>query len=332
MTDKRQDEAFTPSLFDEEAIEPVISSDGAFPLADELPTPNGIFPITDELPHPKNKLNELPGGQWLYFTKTLLTTAYPAQYGHQLRKNHGANKPPQLMKTLIEYFTKGNDLILDPFAGVGGTLIGATIARPPRNAIGIEINQEWIDIYNQVTKTEGLASQELILGDCVTKMRQMIDQTFDFIATDPPYNIHLEQTMSNDRYAKEFSNRRTDYNMRSEEEKDLANLTTYEEYLEAMEIIFEECYRLLKNDKYMVFIVRDAYQDGEYIMTHADLANAAKRCGFKHKGDIIWYQAGTRLRPYGYPFAYVPNIVHQHIVVLHKPKSKKSGSQKQHVK
>ena len=310
MTDKVQGETFTLELF-AEAVSPIIS-------------PNGTFPDTGELPHPNNKLNELPGGQWLYFTKTLLTTAYPAQYGHQLRKKHGANKPPQLMKTLIEYFTKGDELVLDPFAGVGGTLIGATIARPPRKAIGIEINQKWIEIYNQVRKTEGLGSQELILGDCMSVMQKMEDQTFDLIATDPPYNIHLEQTMSNDRYAQEFSNRRTDYNMRSEEEKDLANLNSYEEYLAAMTTVFAECFRLLKNDKYMVFIVRDAYQDGEYIMTHADLTNAARRCGFKNKGDIIWYQSGTRLRPYGYPYAFVPNIVHQHILILHKPKPKKS--------
>jgi hypothetical protein len=72
MTDKVQGETFTLELFDE-VVSPIIS-------------PNGTFPDTDELPHPKNKLNELPGGQWLYFTKTLLTTAYPAQYGHQLRK------------------------------------------------------------------------------------------------------------------------------------------------------------------------------------------------------------------------------------------------------
>ena len=310
MTDKVQAEMFTLELFDE-AVSPIIS-------------PNGTFPDTDESPHPKNKLNELPGGQWLYFTKTLLTTAYPAQYGHQLRKKHGANKPPQLMKTLIEYFTKGDELVLDPFAGVGGTLIGATIARPPRKAIGIEINRDWIDIYNQVVRQEKLAPQELILGDCMSVMQKMEDQTFDLIATDPPYNIHLEQTMSNDRYAQEFSNRRTDYNMRSEDEKDLANLNSYEEYLTVMTIVFEECFRLLKNDKYMVFIVRDAYQDGEYIMTHADLTNAARRCGFKNKGDIIWYQSGTRLRPYGYPYAFVPNIVHQHILILHKPKPKKS--------
>jgi hypothetical protein len=30
---------------------------------------------------------------------------------------------------------------------------------------------------------------------------------------------------------------------------------------------------------------------------------------------------GTRLRPYGYPYAYIPNITHQHIVILQKPRS-----------
>jgi len=311
MEEITQEEMFPVELF-ENVVSPAI-------------TPNGTFPPSDEPPHPKNKLNDLPGSQWLYFTKTLLTTAYPAQYGHELRKKHGANKPPQLMKTLIEYFTKHGELVLDPFAGVGGTLIGAAIAKQPRKAIGIEINEEWIEIYKQVVKREKLDLQEIILGDCVSKMKQMKDETFDFIATDPPYNIHFEQTMSNDRYAKEFANRRTNYNMRSKEEEDLANLPSYEDYLYAMKLVFEQCYRLLKSDKYMIFIVRDAYQDGEYIMTHADLTNIARQCGFKNKGDIIWYQAGTRLRPYGYPYMFVPNIVHQYIVILHKPIAKKAG-------
>lgn len=307
MSDEESEESALLEL-SQDALSPSIS-------------PNGVFPDTDEPPHPLNKLNELPGDQWLYFTKTLLTTVYPAQYGHELRRKHGANKPPQLMKTLIEYFTKHDELVLDPFAGVGGTLIGATIARQPRRAVGIEINREWIDIYNLVVKQNKLHPQQLILGDCVAVMKGMAEQTFDFIATDPPYNIHFEQTMSNARYAQEFANRRTDYNMRSDEERDIANLASYDEYLAAMKVVFEECYRLLKSDKYMVFIVRDAYQNGEYIMTHADLTKTARDCGFKNKGDIIWYQAGTRLRPYGYPYAFVPNIVHQHIVILHKAKT-----------
>jgi len=65
-------------------------------------------------------------------------------------------------------------------------------------------------------------------------------------------------------------------------------------------------------------IVRDAYQDGRYVFTGSDLAARAAAVGLVPKGDVIWYQAGTRLRPYGYPRAFVPNIVHQHILVLRK--------------
>ena len=53
-------------------------------------------------PHPANTLNELPGEEWLYFTKSLLTTAYPSELGHAARRVHGANKPPRLMARLIE--------------------------------------------------------------------------------------------------------------------------------------------------------------------------------------------------------------------------------------
>jgi hypothetical protein len=83
-----------------------------------------------------------------------------------------------------------------------------------------------------------------------------------------------------------------------------------------MGALFEQLRRVLKPRRYAVVIVRDAYQDGSYRFVASDLAARAAARGFVAKGDLIWYQAGTRLRPYGYPHAFVPNIVHQHILVL----------------
>ena len=102
--------------------------------------------------HPNNTLNELSGDEWLYFTKSLLTTAYPSELGHAARKAHGANKPPRLMARLIEFFTKGGELVLDPFAGVGGTLLGAAICRTPRRALGFEIEPRWAEVYQAVVE------------------------------------------------------------------------------------------------------------------------------------------------------------------------------------
>lgn len=273
---------------------------------------------------PRNRLNHLSGEEWLYFTKTVMTTAYPSAYCHGLRKQHGANKPPQLMKELIEFFTKSDGCVLDPFAGVGGTLLGASICQLPRASVGIEINQRWIDLYHQVLeKHPELVPGEMHLGDCRKVMRNMQDNSFDFIAADPPYNLQLKRTMctGNDSV---FNNRHTDYNMLSEENGDLANSGNYEDFLKAMGEVFVQCFRVLKPGKYMVVILRNAYQEGRYIFTQADLARVAQEIngnsGFIPKGEKIWYQAGARLRPYGYPFAYVPNIVHQYILILQKPK------------
>jgi len=293
--------------------------------------------------HPANQLNELTGEEWLYFTKSLLVTAYPSELGHAVRKRHGANKPPRLMARLIEFFTRTGELVLDPFAGVGGTLLGAAIARGPRRAIGMEINPAWAAVYQEVVATlraerggagpalADLATAdpggprpfdpsgcELRVGDALALLPSIGDASIDFVATDPPYTVQLPLTMAGGRLAEAHANRRTDYAMVSDDPADLANAGSHDAYLDAMEALFGEVARVLRPGRYAAVIVRDAYVDGVYRFTGADLAGRASRAGLVPKGDLIWYQAGTRLRPYGYPRAFVPNIAHQHVVVLRR--------------
>jgi DNA modification methylase len=295
-------------------------------------------------PHPANELNELPGEEWLYFTKSVWTTAYPSELGHRRRRAHGANKPPRLMARLIEFFTRTGELVLDPFAGVGGTLLGAAIARGPRRAIGIELDPRWVAVFEETLgelraehggRGPRLADLgpsdpggprgfdptglEMRLGDARRLLGAIPDASVDFVATDPPYNVQLPMTMAGGRLAETHANRRTDYAMVSELEGDLANLPDYPAFLEAMGGILAEVHRVLRPGRYAVLIVRDAYKGSRYLFTAADLAARADAAGLVPKGDIAWYQAGTRLRPYGYPRTFVPNIAHQHILVLRKP-------------
>jgi len=293
--------------------------------------------------HPANELNDLGGEEWLYFTKSLLVTAYPSELGHALRRRHGANKPPRLMARLIEFFTRTGELVLDPFAGVGGTLLGAAIARGPRRAIGLEINPAWADLYGQVVaalsaERDGAGPAladlgtadpggprgfdptgcELRVGDARRLLPAIPDASVDFVATDPPYTVQLPLTMAGGRLAVDHPNRRTDYAMVSDDPGDLANAGTHDDYLAAMEEVLGQVARVLRPGRYAALIVRDAYVGGVYRFTGADLAARAARAGLVPKGEIVWYQAGTRLRPYGYPRAFVPNITHQHIVVLRR--------------
>jgi len=247
------------------------------------------------------------------------------------------------MARLVEFFTRTGELVLDPFAGVGGTLLGAAIARGPRRAIGLELDPRWVSLFQDTVaalraerdgagpslvdlgsndpggvRTFDPSGLEVRQGDARVLLRAIPDASIDFVATDPPYNVQLPMTMAGGRLAEAHANRRTDYAMVSDLGADLANLPDYAAFLDAMGEVLGEVHRVLRPGRYAVLIVRDAYQGGRYLFTASDLAARADAVGLVPKGDIAWYQAGTRLRPYGYPRSFVPNIAHQHIVVLRK--------------
>lgn len=60
---------------------------------------------------------------------------------------HPNEKPLELMKKLVEYTTKPNDVVLDPFLGSGATIIAAKTLN--RNYIGIELDEKYWKIANQ---------------------------------------------------------------------------------------------------------------------------------------------------------------------------------------
>jgi DNA modification methylase len=266
--------------------------------------------------HPRNKLNALTGNAWLYFTKSVLRTSYPHACGHDLRREHGGNKPPQLMQHLLEFFTQPGGTVLDPFCGVGGTLLGASLCG--RKATGIELNPRWIEVYRQVCEREGIEPQETILGDCFDALPRLAEagRVFDCIATDPPYSIALEKTMCTAVY--DIQHRRTDFDGFSDSAADLRNLPTFEEFYDALGRAFALMRPLLRQGGYLAVIIRDSYQNGEYIPATYKVAERIRRRGFVLKGIKVWYGTGARVRPYGYPNAYVPNIVHQNILIFRK--------------
>lgn len=269
--------------------------------------------------HPDNTLNALTGAEWLYFTRSALTTAYPHHCGHDLRKAHGANKPPELMAELIRFFTKPGGTVLDPFAGVGGTLLGAALAG--RRAVGIELNPGWTAVYRDVCGREGLAEFPVLAGDCRPLLadwaRHAPDgfRTVDFVCTDPPYNRNFKRTMCGldpHRY------RRTDYEGFSDDAADLSNAADYEAFLAGLGEVLAALLPVVRPGGHLAVMVRNAYEAGRYRLVHADVAAAAERAGWVLKGEKVWYQAGTRLRPYGYPRFYIPNIAHQHILFFRR--------------
>ena len=80
---------------------------------------------------PKNRVNDLTGKEWVFWTRSVITKPYPPNMQHKLRSRHGGQKPPELCRDIINIFTKKGGSVLDPFMGVGGVLLGAALAGRP---------------------------------------------------------------------------------------------------------------------------------------------------------------------------------------------------------
>ncbi len=64
-----------------------------------------------------------------------------------LKNEHPTTKPRLLMRDLVNLFSDGNELILDPFLGSGTTAVAAKMEG--RNYIGIEISEKYCEIARQ---------------------------------------------------------------------------------------------------------------------------------------------------------------------------------------
>lgn len=270
----------------------------------------------------ENPLNHLTGSQWLYWTNSLYPTNFPPDVTHQLRKRHGAIKPPELMAEIIAFFTKEGELVLDPFAGVGSTLLGAALEQ--RRAVGIELNADWIRIFREISATfsvgeqgiiRGKAGREIkgfmIHGDCLEELKKIPSAQVAAIITDPPYGCDHRVTFTQE----------TNFSMYNPgETQDLGNASDFPAYLAKMGVFAQEAFRVLQPRRYLVLLIGDRYHQGEYYPLSTKVAEVMQQAGFKWKGLRIWWNQATQrpLRPYAVKRCFVSNITHQNILIFRK--------------
>jgi site-specific DNA-methyltransferase (adenine-specific) len=65
---------------------------------------------------------------------------------------HPTQKPLSTLKNLIEIFTDRGDVVVDPCAGSGSTLLAAE--QLGRKAYGFEIKKEFVDAFNSTFNKE----------------------------------------------------------------------------------------------------------------------------------------------------------------------------------
>lgn len=272
---------------------------------------------------PRNALNELTSTEWLPETISVwnqrgLGANHPDA---QIERQHPAPFSFTDVSRIVRFFTKRGDVVLDPFVGVGSTLKACAVEG--RNGIGFELNPRYAELANERLRVEvrdmfsSLVEQDVRVGDARDLIKDLPDNSLDLIVTSPPYWNILHKEDHKAKQERKEHDLDTRY---GDDERDLGNIHDYDKFLGELASILGACGNALKPKKHMVVIVSDFRDKSRFVMFHADLARAMEKFQLELRGLTILYQRHKRIFPYGYPYAYVPNIHHQYLVILQNVK------------
>jgi DNA modification methylase len=259
-----------------------------------------------------NKLNDLDPRTWLKFQKSWFIHNPPPRKKDVLV--HPAKFPETMAREFIEFFTKRGEMVLDPMAGTGSTLVAAL--RAGRNSCGIELNPKYAEIARQIVAGERISlgqdvenlSSFIITGDASNAVNFGLS-TFDYVLTSPPY-----WDMLHSKGAQAQKKRRNSGELDvlySDDPNDVGNLHNYDQFLEKLVSIYGGLKPILKNKAYLTIIVKNVKKGGRIYPLAWDLGRELGRV-YTLKDEKLWLQDNQRLAPYGLGSAWVSNTFHHY--------------------
>jgi DNA modification methylase len=311
---------------------------------------------------PRNRLNGLSNSEWLRLTSsvwwnvnqrsaaskvpllaletigefpTVMNSSPPPL--DDLKRQHPATFAECDIRKLISFFSKREDVVLDPFLGAGSTML--TCLETERNCIGVELFGKWVSLSRKRLENaypnfmpiyKVTADRDILLmtgnglryrilcGDSRERLKELRSHSVDLILTSPPYWNILDKTGDYKalRMRRNF-NLPTNY---GSSKKNLGNIGDYSEFLRQLKIVFRQCARVLRSRKYLCVIVSDFRHRNRFYPFHAHLTNAIERCGLALEGITVIVNNRKHLYPYGLPYSYVSNIHHSYVLIFRKMK------------
>lgn len=267
----------------------------------------------------RNNLNDLTGKEWLKHTKSFYISEKCADDKDAF--NHPAPFLIKDIEKLIEMFTKREMTVLDPFVGSGTTSIAAFNLK--RKSIGIDLSEKYHKLAVSRFEKKGIDEGKdhiYLVGDSLEMLDEI--QEVDYIVTSPPYHNILKNNskgLRKDASAKGYrSGSRVGVEYYSDLTNDLGNQESYDAFLDLLQKIMYKCYKKLKNKKYCSIIISDFTVEKKEICVQADIVKLMENIGFKFVGTIILLQDNKPLYPFGYPYAFKINHMHQNIINFRK--------------
>jgi DNA modification methylase len=279
----------------------------------------------------KRRANELQGREWLRYSISVWSDI--RKTAEEVALGHPALFPQALVERLLACFTtRADQVILDPFAGVGSALLAACATG--KHAVGLELNPAYVALARRRLLEQGCrdagsgvwsSERATPLGDTghgpstfalyQADARHLLDHvppaSIDFCVTSPPYWDILRQRRTADgKPVRHYG----------DSGGDLGAIADYEVFLDELLKVFAEVHKVLRPAAYCVVVVMDLRKKSRFFPFHADLATRMQEIGFVYDDLIIWdrRQEYNNLRPLGYPYKFRINKVHEFLLIFQK--------------
>ncbi len=294
-------------------------------------TSDGRLGMRLDLPHericecPGSHLCCLSAGEWLQRQVGVWKFEYEKRDVRR-KSVHPATYPIALARQCIELFTHKGELVLDPFAGSGTTMVAARDCI--RSALGADLKWEFVDLAEsrlaEEPAAEGVA-QHAVCTDARELAGLVEPGTVALLLTSPPYANCLNRPRRNK--SRRTEDRRNEQYGRVEQySQDPADLGTlaYKEYCEAMEGIFARLLPLLRPGAHCVVNVPDIWWEGERVVLHIGIIEALRSAGYEFRNTIIWDKTNlvNRMGIFGWPSNYITaGITFEYLLHFRRPTS-----------
>ena len=259
---------------------------------------------------PDNRINCLNAKEWVR-NQVAIWEFYYEKRDIRDKDIHPAVFPIALPKKCIQLFTHKGELVLDPFLGIGTTLVAAQDLE--RNAVGFDLNKKYIDFINerlaQITIDFGDNTKQItICDDAISIPKYLKKNTISLCVTSPPYanmlnHKRLNKSIRGDLRKNKHFKKIQQY---SNDPRDLGTMKL-EKYVEALAQIYKGILPLLKPKAHCVINVNDLWENNHRYPTHAYIIEAMEKVGYELRNIIIWDKRNlvNKVGIFGWPNNYI---------------------------
>jgi DNA modification methylase len=267
--------------------------------------------------------NSLDGRRWL--SNSISVWSDIKKSPEEKRLGHPAIFPSALAGRLIESFLpRGAHVVLDPFAGVGSTLVACE--ELGKRGIGLEISAEYVAAalkrlgqrllpFSESAGAGNAAVGSVLYHASARRLEAFVPaESVDLCVTSPPYwNVLRAPRTADHKQIRHYGDL----------QEDLGAIAEYPAFLDALEEIFGGVLAVLKPGAHCCVVVMDLRKQERFFPLHCDLAARLVKVGYLFDDLIVWNRQAeyNNLRPLGFPSVFRVNKVHEFVLLMRKPQA-----------